>query len=313
MRRKTNADPLSPSETVAGRSLAREIVHRFKKNRLGMFAFAVLAFLFSVAIGTTLCDLFTDNAYYDKLVVGQDLMLKLQAPNFNSVGDLFGRDEYGRSVFYRVVWGTRYSIFMGVTVIAMATLAGGCIGSVAGYYGGKIDNFIMRCMDILLAIPYILFAIAIVASLGTSTINLMIAMTIPKIPHMARVVRASVMTVKDREYIEAGRAMGASDFKIISKYIIPNAASPIIVQATLGIAQSILGIAGLSYLGLGVQPPTPEWGSMLVSAKIFLRDAWHITVIPGVVIIIAVMAFNIFGDAIRDALDPKQKGGRRRK
>lgn len=313
MRRKMDKEILTPSEPVAGRTLTHEIIQRFKKSRLGMIALIVLLLLFAVAIGTTICDLLTDNAYYDKLVVGQDLMLKLQGPNLNSVADWFGRDEYGRSIFFRIIWGTRYSIFMGLAVILMATLVGGCIGSVAGYYGGKIDNLIMRCMDVLLAIPYILFAIAIVASLGASTLNLMIAMTIPKIPHMARVVRASVMTVKDREYIEAGRAMGASDFKIISKYIIPNAASPIIVQATLGIAQCILGIAGLSYLGLGVQPPTPEWGSMLVSAKIYLRDAWHITVIPGLVIILAVMAFNIFGDAIRDALDPKLKGGRGKK
>lgn len=312
MRHKKNLE-IPYAEPVSGRSLTSEVIHRFRKNRLGMIALVVLVLLVVVAIGTTVCDLVTQNAYYDELVVGQDLMLKLQGPNFNSLADIFGRDEYGRSVFFRIVWGTRYSIFMGVTVILMATLIGGCIGSIAGYYGGKVDNFIMRCMDVLLAIPYILFAIAIVASLGASTANLMIAMTIPKIPHMARVVRASVMTVKDREFIEAGRVMGASDFKIISKYILPNAASPIIVQATLGIAQCILGIAGLSYLGLGVQPPTPEWGSMLVSAKIYLRDAWHITVIPGLVIIVAVMAFNIFGDALRDALDPKQKGGRGKK
>lgn len=312
MQRKNNLE-IPHSKPVSGRTLTSEVIHRFRKNRLGMIALFVLVLLVAVAIGTTVCDFVTKDAYYNELVVGQDLMLKLQEPNFNSLGDIFGRDEYGRSVFFRIVWGTRYSIFMGVTVILMATLIGGCIGSIAGYYGGKVDNFIMRCMDVLLAIPYILFAIAIVASLGTSTANLMIAMTIPKIPHMARVVRASVMTVKDREFIEAGRVMGASDFKIISKYILPNAASPIIVQATLGIAQCILGIAGLSYLGLGVQSPTPEWGSMLVSAKIYLRDAWHITVIPGLVIIIAVMAFNIFGDALRDALDPKQKGGRGKK
>ena len=313
MQRKKSSAVLTPSEEIAGRTLTREIVQRFKKNRLGMIALIILLIVFIIAIGTTICDLLTGNAYYDRLVVGQDLLLKLQEPSLNSLADLFGRDEYGRSIFFRVIWGTRYSVFMGVTVILMATIVGGFIGSIAGYYGGKIDNFVMRCMDILLAIPYILFAIAIVASLGTSTLNLMIAMTIPKIPHMARVVRASVMTVKDREYIEAGRVMGASDIKIISKYIIPNAASPIIVQATLGIAQCILGIAGLSYLGLGVQPPTPEWGSMLVSAKIYLRDAWHITVIPGLVIILVVMAFNIFGDAIRDALDPKLKGGRGKK
>ena len=290
------------------RSLFGEIVARFKRNRLGKMALSLLLLLFLIAIGTLICDLVTGDRFYEDHVIAQDLKNKLQSPNLDSIENIFGRDEYGRSIFFRVLWGTRYSLFLGVAVILVATALGGLLGSIAGFYGGKTDNIIMRCMDVLLAIPYILFAIAIVAALGPSTINLLIAMVIPKIPHMARVTRASVMTVKDREFIEAARSTGAGDLRIIIKYIIPNAASPIIVQATMGIAQSILGIAGLSYLGLGVQPPTPEWGSMLVSAKVYLRDAWHITVIPGLAIIITVLAFNIFFFFLRDALDPKLKG-----
>lgn len=294
-------------EDGSGRTLTQEIIRRFRKNRMAVAALCVVALLLLISVGTVVVDLVTGKEIYRQFVVGQDLMMKLKGPSLQSPADWFGRDEFGRSIFFRVLWGTRYSLFIGLFTVGMATAVGGILGAVAGFYGGKLDNMIMRVMDVLLAIPYVLFAIAIVAALGASIMNLLIAMTIPRIPSMARVVRAAVMTVRDREFVEAARAAGSNDSRIIVKYILPNAASSIIVQSTLNVAQCILGIAGLSYLGLGVQPPLPEWGAMLSSAKSFIRDAWHITVIPGLAITVTVLALNIFGDGLRDALDPKQK------
>ncbi|NLT57569.1 MAG: ABC transporter permease [Clostridiales bacterium] len=294
-------------EDGSGRTLWQEMRRRFKKNRMAVVALCVLSLLLLISVSTLIVDVATEKAFYKTYIVGQDMPNKLKAPSLESVRDLFGRDEFGRSIFFRVLWGARYSLFIGISTVGVAVLAGGILGALAGYYGGRLDNVIMRVMDVLLAIPYTLFAIAIVAALGTSIVNLLIAMTIPRIPSMARVVRAAVMTVKDREFIEAGRAAGASDLRIIAKYILPNAASSIIVQATLSVAQCILGIAALSYLSLGVKPPLPEWGAMLTSAKSFFRDAWHITVFPGLAITVSVLSLNIFGDGLRDALDPKQK------
>lgn len=304
---KNKFDPIMTTADESSRTLFQEIVRRFKKNRMANCALVVLILLMSLSIGTVILDVVTGKELYQQYVVGQDLIMKLKPPSFDSPINWFGRDEFGRSVFFRVLWGTRYSLFIGCSTVGMATVFGGILGAIAGFYGGKLDNIVMRIMDILLAIPYVLFAIAIVAALGASIPNLLIAMTIPRIPSMARVVRAAVMTVKDREFVEAARAAGSNDARIIAKYILPNAASSIIVQATLNVAQCILGITGLSYLGLGVQPPLPEWGAMLSSAKSFIRDAWHITVIPGLAITITVLALNIFGDGLRDALDPKQK------
>ena len=297
----------SLAENGSGRTLWQEVVRRFQKNRMAVFALIVLSILLLASVATAILDIVTDEAIYKEYVTNQELGRKLEPPSFASFRDLFGRDEVGRSVFFRVLWGTRYSLFMGIVTVGLATLAGGALGAISGFYGGRLDNIIMRVMDVLLAIPYMLFAIAIVAALGASIPNLLIAMTIPRIPSMARVVRAAVMTVKDREFIEAARAEGASDVYIILKCILPNAASSVIVQATLNVAQCILGIAGLSYLGLGVAPPTPEWGAMLNSAKSYMRDAWHITVFPGLAITVAVLSLNLFGDGLRDALDPKQK------
>lgn len=307
MMRKKDDFGAGLSGNGSGRTLFQEILRRFKKNRMAVLAFGVVMLLLLISVGTFLIDLVTEKQFYQQYVVGQDLLMKLKPPSMKSPTDWFGRDEFGRSVFFRVLWGTRYSLFIGLSTVGMATFLGGILGAIAGFYGGRFDNIIMRIMDILLAIPYVLFAIAIVAALGASITNLLIAMTIPRIPSMSRVVRAAVMTVKDREFVEAARAAGSDDFRIIVKYILPNAASSIIVQATLSVAQCILGIAGLSYLGLGVQPPLPEWGAILSSAKSFIRDAWHITVIPGLAITVTVLALNIFGDGLRDALDPKQK------
>ena len=181
------------------------------------------------------------------------------------------------------------------------------MGALSGFYGKLTDSIIMRIMDVLLAIPSMLLATAIVAALGTSLVNVLIAIGISYIPTFARTVRASVLTVKDQDYIEAARSIGCNDGEIIFKYIIPNAMAPIIVQATLGLAGAILSIAGLSFLGLGIQPPTPEWGAMLSNARVYMRDAWHVTVIPGLGIMLTILSLNLMGDGLRDALDPRLK------
>ena len=207
----------------------------------------------------------------------------------------------------RMLWGARYSLFTGGIAILLALCAGGILGALSGYYGGRADTIIMRAMDVLLAIPSMLLATAIVAALGTSLWNVMIAIAIAYIPTFARTVRAAVLTVKDQEFIEAARSIGCNNNAIIFQYIIPNALAPIIVQATLGLAGAILSIAGLSFLGLGIQPPTPEWGAMLSNARVYIRDAWHVTVIPGLGIMLTILSLNLMGDGLRDAMDPKLK------
>ena len=184
---------------------------------------------------------------------------------------------------------------------------GGLIGALSGYYGGKVDMVLMRIMDVFMACPFILLAMAIVAALGASTVNLLIALGISGMASFSRITRAAVMSVKDKEFVESARAVGANDFVILMKYILPNSMAPILVQLTLRIGSSILHVAGLSYIGLGVQPPIPEWGAILTAAKVYMRDAWHISVFPGLFLVITVVAFNLFGDGLRDALDPKLK------
>nr|WP_319473107.1 ABC transporter permease [uncultured Sphaerochaeta sp.] len=286
------------------RTLAAETWRRFKKNKLALTGMIVILSLVVIALSTIVIDLVTDKAIYNDYVIKQNLRMRLQGPSREHI---FGLDEFGRDIFMRMVWAVRYSLFMGTIAIALSTILGGLLGAVAGYYGKISDNIIMRFMDVLLAIPSMLLATAIVAALGTSLTNVLIAIAISYVPTYARTVRASVLTIKDQEFIEAARAMGASDVRIIFKYILPNSMAPLIVQATLGVAGAILSIAGLSFLGLGIQPPTPEWGSMLSSARAYIREGWHITVIPGLGIMITILSLNVMGDGLRDALDPRLK------
>jgi peptide/nickel transport system permease protein len=286
------------------RTLGAETWRRFKKNKLALAGMFVLVALVTIALTTMVIDLVTNNEIYNNHVIKQNLRMRLQGP---SAEHIFGLDEFGRDIFLRMLWGVRYSLFMGTIAIALSTIVGGLLGALAGYYGKITDNVIMRIMDVLLAIPSMLLATAIVAALGTSLTNVLIAIAVSYVPTFARTVRASVLTIKDQEFIEAARAMGASDSRIIFKYILPNSMAPLIVQATLGVAGAILSIAGLSFLGLGIQPPTPEWGSMLSSARSYIREGWHITVIPGLGIMITILALNVMGDGLRDALDPRLK------
>jgi len=290
-------------ENKKERSLWQEAWRRFKKNKAAMAGIIFLVILGLCALSTLIIDISTDGQIYNDYVIKQDMRNRLQPP---SISHPFGLDEFGRDMLLRMIWGARYSLFLGVIAIASSVVLGGTLGAVAGYYK-KIDNFIMRFMDILLAIPSTLLSIAIVAALGPSIVNLLIAICVSYIPTFARIVRASVMTIKDQEFIEAAKAVGASDLRIIFKYIIPNSLAPIIVQATLGVAGAILSIAGLSFIGLGIEPPLPEWGAMLSNARTYIRDSWHITTIPGVGIMLTILALNLVGDGLRDALDPRLK------
>jgi len=295
---------MEKTEAVRDRTLFQQAWRQFRRNRRAMIGLFIIAFLFLVVVATILIDLFTNDGVYTQYVVKQNLANKLAKP---SLQHILGCDEFGRDMLFRILWGTKYSLLLGFSAVTLSFLIGGPPGMFAGFYGGKVDNIIMRVMDIFMACPFILLAMAIVSALGASTLNLLIALGVSGMASFSRVARAAVMSVKDKEFVEAARAVGASDFTIIFKYILPNAMAPILVQLTLRIGSSILYVAGLSYIGLGIQPPTPEWGAILTAAKIYMRNAWHISTFPGLFLVITVVAFNLFGDGLRDALDPKLK------
>ncbi|WP_338465485.1 ABC transporter permease [Shouchella rhizosphaerae] len=234
----------------------------------------------------------------------QDFALKLQGP---TTEHWFGTDDFGRDVFSRILHGLSITFRIGFVSVAIAGTIGTVIGIISGYYGGKLDAIIMRIMDILLAFPSIILALAIVATLGPGLNNIILAVAISAFPVFARIARGSTLSVKKLEYIDAVKALGASDTRIIFKHILPNTMSPLIVQSTLSIATGVLSAAGLSFLGLGVSPPSPEWGAMLNSGKVYMFQAPHMTYAPGLAIVLFVLAFNLFGDGLRDALDPKTK------
>ena len=280
------------------RSQLGAICRRFAKSKTAMAGLIVLLILVAVAV---LCPLFLS---YSDDVIKQNMRERLQAP---SLAHLFGTDQYGRDVLYRVIWGTRISLSASLVIIAIATVFGALFGAIAAYYGGMVDNVIMRIMDIFLAVPSLLLSITIVSALGPSIFNLMLAIAISSVPGYARIVRASVLTVKDQEFVEAAKCIGANNFEIISSHILPNCMAPIIVQVSLKVASAILSTSGLSFLGLGVKAPTPEWGAMLSGGRAYLRNAPHLTVFPGIAIIITILSLNLLGDGLRDALDPKLK------
>ncbi|SOC41775.1 nickel transporter permease [Ureibacillus acetophenoni] len=233
-----------------------------------------------------------------------EMSKKFQGP---SAEHWLGTDDKGRDILSRLLYGSRISLTVGILSTLLGAIVGVVLGIVAGYYGKWIDSLIMRFCDVLLAFPGILLALAIISILGPSTANTIIAIAIFAVPTFARIVRGSTLGVKKLEYVDAIRAMGSRDSRIIFKHILPNITSPIIVQATLYIASAIITASALSFLGLGTQPPTPEWGTMLANGRSYLAQAPHITLFPGLVILLVVVGFNLFGDGLRDALDPKTK------
>ncbi len=232
----------------------------------------------------------------------QDLARRLRPP---SAGLPLGTDSLGRDLVARIVWGARVSLMVGVLAMGLGLAGGSLLGLISGFYGAGVDRAVMGLMDILLSFPGILLALAVVAALGPGLYQVMIAVGVQQIPGFARLVRGSVLTVRKTEYAEAARATGASDVRIMTRHIVPNVVSPVIVLASLDIGTAILASAGLSFLGLGAQPPLPDWGGMINQGRAFLRTAWWVAVFPGLAIMLTVLGFNLFGDGLRDALDPR--------
>jgi ABC-type dipeptide/oligopeptide/nickel transport system permease subunit len=219
-----------------------------------------------------------------------------------------GIDSNSRDLFSRIIFGSQLSLQIGISTIGFAIIVGGLLGALSGFLGGWTDTLIMRCMDVLMAFPSLLLAIAIVSVLGPGLINALMAIAIVSIPIYARVVRAGVLSVKELDYVSASRALGASNMRLLFTRVLPNAMTPLIVQGTLGIASAILNAAALSFLGLGAEPPTPEWGLMLGEERNSVFNAPHLVIFPGIAIMITVLAFNLVGDGLRDALDPRLSG-----
>ncbi len=279
------------------RSALGEIFHRLRRNKGAMAGACILLVLFAVALTV---DLWLDQ----EKVIGMNVRDKLQGP---SLQHWFGTDEMGRDLFWRVVYGSRFSLAIGFVAVFVSLIVGVPLGAVAGYYGKKVETVIMRFTDIFSAVPAILMAVVVVSVLGTSTINLMIAVGVSSIPGFVRTTRAAVLTVRNEEYVEAARALGKSDLYIIFLHVLPNCLSPIIVQTTLRVASAIVSASSLSFLGLGIKPPAPEWGALLTAGRDFILDYSYLTFFPGLAIMITVLAFNLLGDGLRDAMDPKLK------
>lgn len=274
-----------------------EIWRRYKKNKAAMAGLVILIFIILIAV-------FADVIVpYEKCIeqVGSE---RLQGP---SAAHRFGTDDLGRDLFARVIHGSRYSLLIGVSTSLMALVAGAILGASAGYFGGMVDNIICRITDVFMCVPPILLSLAVVAALGSNMKNLIIAITVSCIPGNIRLIRSVVLTVAEQDYVEAARSYGASHARIIFKYVLPNAMGPIIVNTTMAISDMILSAAGLSFIGMGIQPPSPEWGALLSNAQKYMFTSLYLLIFPGIFILLSSLSFNLVGDGLTDALDPKLK------
>jgi len=275
----------------------KEVWRRLKKSKTAMFGLVVLSIFILAAI-------FAELLIPYSVALKQNIPIRLQGP---SAEHWFGTDGYGRDLFVRILHGSRRSLSIGLIATASSLFVGLIFGAAVGYYGGAFDNVVMRIMDTLSAIPATLMALAIVAALGSNMVNLIIAISIARIPAFVRIIRAAILGVVDLEYIEAAHAGGAGDFRIIMTHILPNIVGTLIVQTTMTTAQLIMRAASLSFLGLGILPPEPEWGALLSEAREFMRPAPHLMVFPGLAIVLSTLSLNLLGDGLRDALDPRLK------
>lgn len=278
-------------------SRTKDLLRIFYKNKMAVMGFIIILAMVIIAVFAPFIATQAPEA--------QDLAIRFQSP---SAEHFFGTDNFGRDIFSNVVYGARISLFIGLVATIISVIIGTIIGAVAGFFGGGVDNVLMRLVDIILSIPSLILAIAISAVLGTGIRNLILAVSLSSITNYARIVRASVLSVKEQEYVEAAKIGGASNFRLIFRHILPNCTGPIIVQATLGVGTAILQAASLSFIGLGVQPPTPEWGGMLSQGRSYIRDYPHMTIFPGLAIALTIFSLNLFGDGLSDTLDVKQRG-----
>ncbi len=285
-------------EAQKSRSFWQDVGYRFIRNNKTIIGLIMLGIIVLMCIYGVL---FLD---YDTDVINQNMAIKLETP---SMEHWFGTDSFGRDIFNRIVYGARYSLFIGFSSTIISLTIGSILGCIAGYFGGKIDNIIMRITDVFIAIPSTLMAIAVVSALEPNFANLIIAIALGDIPGYARIIRSSVLSIKDNEFVEASVAVGGSSAHIMAQHIFPNTLAALIVQATLGVGYVIIAASGLSYLGLGVMPPAPEWGAMLSEAQAQIRYYPHQMIFPGLAIVITVLALNLLGDALRDAIDPTLK------
>jgi dipeptide transport system permease protein len=282
----------------------REVWLSLRSNRGAMAALAVIVLL-------VLCAIFAPwLAPYDPATQFDPINLALKPPVWDPDGSwqfVLGSDGVSRDMLSRIIFGARYSLMIGLIVVTLSLTVGVMFGLVAGFHRGTVDTLIMRLMDIILALPSLLLAIVIVVLLGTGLTNAMIAVAITNIPHYARLTRAAVMTELTKDYVVASRVAGAGTLRLMFITVLPNCLAPLIVQSTLGISSAVLDAAALGFLGLGAQPPTPEWGTMLADARQYIDSAWWVVTFPGLAILVTVLAFNLLGDGLRDALDPKLK------
>jgi peptide/nickel transport system permease protein len=273
-----------------------EVWRKFRRNQRGVAGMVILLVLILAGLFAPFITPYEPNA--------QSLDDAFQQP---SAAHWMGTDNVGRDMFTRIIYGIRISLFAGLVAVSISLVVGGILGALAGYYVGWVDNLILRFMDILLAMPSILLAISIIAALGGGLMNMLIAIGLSAMPQYCRTLRAEILKIREQEFIEAARAAGASDLSIIVRHILPNCLAPLIVRVTMGMAGAILSCSSLSFIGLGVAPPTPEWGSMLSRGREYIRTFPNMSTFPGLAIMLTIFALNLMGDALRDALDPKMK------